>query len=234
MVHKHLLHFRSDTVKTNTVGDIEIVSPLLPSVSDLMDGEIAINYAKGNERLCIKNNDDEIVTFLPDHVILSNEKVTSAALNVLNTKTQELEDNQGVAIQKIDDLEQKIIDDEQTIAVSLNDLNNKIDDTKGLLSEDIEEALSTIDVTKEETKNYTDEKVDDLKGEVIKNEKVISASLNDLNNKVTELMQTVAQLQEIINRKADSADIDDNEEVVSSALNDLNSRLIIVENIINN
>ena len=49
---KHIQHVKSN------------VSGKKPAASDLLYGEIAVNYAKGGEMMTIKNSDDEIVDFI--------------------------------------------------------------------------------------------------------------------------------------------------------------------------
>ena len=53
---KHVIHANSNDTLTGGGAS-------LPSVDDIMHGEIAINYHKENETLVIKNDDDEIVPF---------------------------------------------------------------------------------------------------------------------------------------------------------------------------
>ena len=55
MGNRHLLHVRSNQVTNN--------EPKLPQSSDIRYGELAINYAKGNETISLKNSNDEIVSF---------------------------------------------------------------------------------------------------------------------------------------------------------------------------
>ena len=55
--------------RTNT---LENSSPKEPNSSDLYEGEIAINYSDGNERLFIKNDNDEIASFVSKEYIEDN------------------------------------------------------------------------------------------------------------------------------------------------------------------
>lgn len=41
-------------------------TPKLPNSDDIMHGEIAINFAKGTETICFKNDNEEIVTISSD------------------------------------------------------------------------------------------------------------------------------------------------------------------------
>lgn len=54
MVKRHILHARSNQIINN--------SPKLPQPTDIEYGELAINYAEGNETISIKNDADEIVS----------------------------------------------------------------------------------------------------------------------------------------------------------------------------
>ena len=56
-IKRHVTHLKSKVVESN--------APKLPTASDLLEGEIAVNYAKGYETLSIKNESGETVTFLP-------------------------------------------------------------------------------------------------------------------------------------------------------------------------
>jgi hypothetical protein len=68
MANRHLQH-----IKSSQTGKI-------PTDSDLLYGEIAVNYANGSERLFIKNEDNEIVPFYPSTYIDEVEKVIAQAL----------------------------------------------------------------------------------------------------------------------------------------------------------
>lgn len=45
------------------------ISPKLPTSGQLEYGEIAINYGDGIETIAIRNDNDEIVTFIPEHKV---------------------------------------------------------------------------------------------------------------------------------------------------------------------
>lgn len=45
------------------------VSPKLPTSEQLEYGEIAINYGDGIETIAIRNDNDEIVTFIPEYKV---------------------------------------------------------------------------------------------------------------------------------------------------------------------
>ncbi len=56
----HIQHIHSKEVTESGIK--------LPSPSDLLDGEIAVNYAPNREAIAIKNGDDKIATFSSDNV----------------------------------------------------------------------------------------------------------------------------------------------------------------------
>lgn len=93
-VRKHLVH-----VKSNQLMPGSATEPNAPNASDILYGEIAINYIKGKERIFIKNSEDEIVSFVSSKVIEDNEEVIAQALateheeRVNNTYTKSEVDN---------------------------------------------------------------------------------------------------------------------------------------------
>ena len=48
---------------------VDGLSPKLPTSEQLEYGEIAINYGDGIETIAIRNDNDEIVTFIPEHKV---------------------------------------------------------------------------------------------------------------------------------------------------------------------
>ena len=58
-----LIHIKSKQRKENEF------SPKLPTCEQLEYGEIAINYGKDIETIAIRNENDEIIKFIPEHKI---------------------------------------------------------------------------------------------------------------------------------------------------------------------
>lgn len=56
MANKHIQHVKSNVVNNG--------SPKLPTIDQILLGEIGINYANGYERMSIKNDANEIVEFV--------------------------------------------------------------------------------------------------------------------------------------------------------------------------
>ena len=65
---RSLQHKRSSDVNDEN----GIKTPKLPTAEQLVDGEIAINYAKDYETLSIKNSSGDVVTFSSDSIIYNN------------------------------------------------------------------------------------------------------------------------------------------------------------------
>ena len=121
--------------------------PKLPLASDIVEGEIAINFAENVETLSIKNESGDVVTFSSDNyytekklgsgftdnettvteVIEENERVISAELNDLNERkldASEIDDlvGSGFTSSSITDV---IIENEKIVSAALNDLNER-------------------------------------------------------------------------------------------------------------
>lgn len=69
----HIIHKKSN------------VASKAPNVGDILDGEIAVNYAKDTERMYIKNASDEIIPFSSDHIIKDYvDKSNSVIIDSIN------------------------------------------------------------------------------------------------------------------------------------------------------
>ena len=260
MAHKHLLHLKSSRVNTEMVNGVEVNTPSLPAANLLENGEIAINYAKDYERLSIKNSNDEIVTFLPDHVILDYQQATSESLSSLDERVTEVEgladdlqqlsedftDYKEEANGKFDNLNgtienltQEILDNEETVASALNDLNSRIDNI------DIPDVSDELERLAEEINTINNVTIPDVQHEVDENQRQINllgTSLAQTNQSLANVMETVGDgdfydspndlLHRVAALEEKADDIDElknelisDEKVISSALNDLNERI---------
>jgi hypothetical protein len=83
----HIQHIKSNVVLEG--------KPKLPESSNLVEGELAINYADGVETISIKNSNGDIVTFSSDEYY-SKQKLGSAFTdtNSAVTVTEYLEENE--------------------------------------------------------------------------------------------------------------------------------------------
>lgn len=59
-------------------------NPKLPSSADLEYGELAVNYAKGQETITLKNNEDEVVEFKSKNYIDSTYYTKTETNNMLS------------------------------------------------------------------------------------------------------------------------------------------------------
>ena len=77
------------------------VSGKTPTANQLQWGEVAVNYAAGGERLFVKNSSGDVISFLPDHVIIENEEVTAIALNDLDGRIKDLSAVTSTKVDKV-------------------------------------------------------------------------------------------------------------------------------------
>ena len=77
------------------------VSGKTPTADQLQWGEVAVNYAAGSERLFVKNSSGDVISFLPDHVIIENEEVTAIALNDLDGRIKDLSAVTSTKVDKV-------------------------------------------------------------------------------------------------------------------------------------
>lgn len=96
--------------------------PKLPQSSDLMEGELALNYAKGYETISTKNSDGEIVTFTNDAYwdgaieAATSGKANASDVIALSAQVQTIDSD-------LETLSGTVIDNEQIVAAALNDLS---------------------------------------------------------------------------------------------------------------
>lgn len=84
----------SNTIIHKHSSVVENSKPKLPNKEILEYGELAVNYAKDNETISLKNTSDEIIEFKSknyfEKIIEDNELVVASALNNLNDKIQNI------------------------------------------------------------------------------------------------------------------------------------------------
>ena len=109
----HVLHVKSNVVIEG--------KPKLPEPSKLVEGELAINYAKGVETISIKNASGDIVTFSSDNYY-TEQKLGSGFTgeNSANTVTSVV--GSGFTSSSITDV---IIENEEIVSASLTDLDER-------------------------------------------------------------------------------------------------------------
>ena len=91
--------FRYQHLRTNNPGSE-------PSTELIREGEIAVNIAKDNEKLFLKNTDDEIVKFIPesqiDAKIAAQTGSTESEINELTNSVNAISGAVGALDTKVD------------------------------------------------------------------------------------------------------------------------------------
>ena len=107
MANKHVSHVKSTQIANKAFGEQQYPSISAkmgkrPSVSDLVDGEIAVNYAAGHEIITIRNREidsegrvvengaQNIVGFLNENVTYENELIAAQVIGQLKTEKVDL------------------------------------------------------------------------------------------------------------------------------------------------
>lgn len=108
MANKHISHVKSTQIANKAFGEQQYPSISAkmgkrPSVSDLVDGEIAVNYAAGHETITIRNREidsegrvvengaQNIVGFLNENVTYENELIAAQAIGQLKTEVDKVD-----------------------------------------------------------------------------------------------------------------------------------------------
>ena len=130
-----VLHKRSSVVENG--------QPKLPTSEQMKHGEIAINFASDLERISLKNADNEIVTFIPEHEIDKRIADVVASTSNLEIKKDEnathitlnVETVDGVAVYTIGESDiasaSEVAENEEVTAQALTQLNDRLDVLEG-------------------------------------------------------------------------------------------------------
>lgn len=245
-INRHIQHVKSKVVENG--------KPKLPTESQLLDGEIAVNYAKDYETLSIKNESGDIVTFSSDNVFVEkyiepNERVIAEALNDLNSRVGSIStDLDG----KVDKVEGKGLSTEDYTTAEKTKLS-------GIEAEANKTVVDT--ALSETSENPVQNKA--IYAVIKDNEEIVAEALNDLNSRVDGLNNVEAsemngnikinddettvyelptatssvlggvmvdaalneQSNNVVANSAITKAIVDNEHVISEALNDLEEKI---------
>lgn len=254
-ITRHISHIKSKLTENG--------GPKLPAKNQLLEGEIAVNYAKGYETLSIKNESGDVITFSSDSyytdkklgsgftgensantvtsVIESNERVVAASLNDLNERKLDASAYTPTDLSNYytkDEVysKEEIDDAELAISSALNDLNERKLDASAYTPTDLSNYY-----TKAETSGATE-----IQGALSGKQNTLSAGANiSIANDVIsvtglsfsidqEISSGTSASTNAVSTKAVFDVIKENEEIISSSLNDLNSRIIALEEIISN
>lgn len=179
-----------------------------PQSTDLVQGELAVNIAKGTEKIYLKNSNKEVIGFSPDgtHLPLSGGTVSGNTEFKGDVKIV-YPDSSSTTVS----LREMMVDNEMAISAALNDLNTRIEDQKtivdadskliGNITTEIKGLLplsggtvtgetaftnnTTFDNLKLKYPTASSEAVS-LRDVMVENEKVTAAALNDLNERVND------------------------------------------------
>ena len=241
MARKTLLHIKSNVVENGR--------PKLPQASQLLPGEIAVNYADGYETLSIKNSNNEIVTFTNDETFLAyideqdRELATAAGiamfgdsgltLDVANfaysANSEDYYLSGATSLYEADEiLSEAVLENERVTAEGLNDLNSRVNTVSG--------NVTTVQNNLNSFQTQVGNAIEDIY-DTIENLDAIDVDWTMNKNAV----QHGDQVQYVIGVKIDNAldltspypvansaistVIREDEEVIAASLNDLNNRL---------
>lgn len=81
-------------IKSKQRGESEN-SPKLPTCEQLEYGEIAINYGKDIETIAIRNENDEIIKFIPEHKIKEyvDRRIKELLAEIENKSSFDIDEN---------------------------------------------------------------------------------------------------------------------------------------------
>ena len=152
--------------------------------------------------------------------LIDDEKVTSAALNDLNDRVNILSANSSGDYVTT----QEFVSHELVAAAAFNDLNSRIIELSGSVADVGEAGILGSSYTYSglpyvNSATTVADAYSALTNELFKDEKVTSAALNDLNDRVNSISAVTSNVV-----TADEYDAD--EEIIAEALNDLNDRII--------
>ena len=196
-----------------------------PTPEQLIEGEIAVNYLKGHETLTIKNTENEIVGFVNENDF--NEAQEVVALGLAQEKNERITDNARFD-DKFEEFDKNIDDLELVISSALNDLNSRILDNEDAIEDLSDEIGETIE--RELTEIVTT--INEITERIDENELAVSSSLNDLNARIVENDEKIAEIENTFDEFDEG--IERIELAVSSSLNDLNARIVETNKVIDN
>lgn len=254
---------------TKTVQHISLKKSAIPGKVPAKDvlayGELAVNYGEGGEKIFLKNTANNIVEFSSDG-LLDKKYLSTTSGGTVSGNTEFKGDVKIVypdSSSQTVSLREVMVENEMAISAALNDLNTMVNDQKTDIDTiKAKECLPLSGGTVSGDTTFTkDVKVvfpnsetpTSLVGAIVSNEKVTSAALNNLNEKVNDHKSDIDNLKAQKNlplsggtvtgeatfsgglkfRYPDVSStpvslrdvIADNEEVTAAALNDLNDKI---------
>lgn len=150
MAIEKILNKRSNAVVTDGGG---VETPKKPTSSQLDNGEIAVNYHKGMERIFMKNDNEEVVEFIPKNEVEANYYDKDGTDTLLAGKVDK-EQGKGLSTNDYTDNDK----DKLTALPTATELTQELDGKADIgRVEDIEDALSVVETETADATNYTTE-----------------------------------------------------------------------------
>ena len=187
----HLQHVKSSVVENG--------QPKLPTSNVLVEGELAINYAKGYETISLRNSESGITRFSSDDYY-----------TLLKLGSGFTGENSAVTVTDV------IRDNELVIAAALNDLDGRKMDLSAYTPTDLSDYYTKEEIDEELLNYYTKEQTSgstELEEEF--NKKVNATWLDEKLGSAFTGANSATTVTKYI---------DDNEETIAAALNDLETR----------
>ena len=203
---EHIQHVKSSVVLEG--------KPKLPQANQLVEGELAINYAEGVETISIKNASGDIVTFSSDNYY-TEQKLGSGFTgeNSANTVTSVIEEDERIISASLNDLKENKLDVSAYTPIEVD----QVIDSGTSASTNAVATKAVFEVIKEDER-VTAEALNSLNTTVIENERVTAEALNSLNTTVEENERVTAEALNYLNET-----VEEDERVTAEALNYLNA-----------
>ena len=185
---------------TKTVQHISLKKSAIvgkaPAKDVLAEGELAVNYGEGGEKIFLQNTKKDIVEFSADK-LLDKKYLSTTSGGTVSGDTEFKGDVKIVypdSSSQTVSLRETMVENEMAISAALNDLNTRVNDQKTDIDTiKAKECLPLSGGTVSGETTFTkdvkikyptiDSEPVSLRDVMIRNEKVTAASLNDLNDK---------------------------------------------------
>ena len=207
----HIQHIKSNVVENG--------KPKLPLASALVEGELAVNYAEGYETISLKNSSGDIVTFSSDNYYTS-EKLGSGFTgeNSAKTVTEVIEQDERVTSAALNDLETRKLD---ASAYTPTDLSNYYTKSQTSGATEISDALGNKQDASGMTAYTTNAHFDEKLGSAFTGSNsavTVTEAINNVNIEVDQVMDdTTSASTHAVSTKAVYSAVTDNELVWTNA-----------------
>lgn len=164
-----------------------------PAATAMTQGEIAMNYAKGSEKLYIKNSNNEIVSFPSSNELQEAERVTAARLIDLNEKIGTISADTASVIEELSGNVVTLSGNVTTISGNVTTLSGNLTTLSATTIEneriiaaafvDLNEKVGTISADTASIENVAAAAIADLNAQI----QVLKASITAINEQIVDL-----------------------------------------------